>query len=74
MNVCYDLHTHTTASDGTLPPSVLVARAVAAGVDVLAVTDHDTTEGLQEASTAAKGSGICLVTGVEISAQGVSGP
>ncbi|WP_321528289.1 PHP domain-containing protein [Sedimenticola selenatireducens] len=67
MNVCYDLHTHTTASDGTLPPSVLVARAVAAGVDVLAVTDHDTTEGLLEASIAAKGSGICLVTGVEIS-------
>jgi len=67
MNVCYDLHTHSTASDGTLSPSELVARAVVAGVDVLALTDHDTTEGIQEASVAARGSGICLVTGVEIS-------
>lgn len=67
MMACYDLHTHSTASDGTLSPSALVARAVAAGVDVLAVTDHDTTDGIQEASASATGSGICLVTGVEIS-------
>lgn len=67
MNSCYDLHSHSTASDGTLSPSALVARAVGAGVDVLALTDHDTTEGLQEASAAAKGTGLCLVTGVEIS-------
>ena len=44
-----DLHTHTTASDGTLTPAELVAEACGAGVRVLAVTDHDSTEGLAEA-------------------------
>lgn len=62
----YDLHTHSTASDGTLTPTALVKLAVDAGVDVLALTDHDTTEGLVEAAAAADGS-IHLVTGVEIS-------
>jgi predicted metal-dependent phosphoesterase TrpH len=67
MNVCYDLHTHSTASDGTLSPAALVTRAAAAGVDVLALTDHDTTEGLAEAALTAVGAGLHLVTGVEIS-------
>ncbi len=67
MNARYDLHSHSTASDGTLTPSQLVARAAAAGVEVLALTDHDTTEGLQEAAVAAGEAGLCLVTGVEIS-------
>ncbi len=67
MNLCHDLHTHSTASDGTLTPSVLVGRAVAAGVDVLALTDHDTTDGLAEAATAAEDTGLCLISGVEIS-------
>lgn len=67
MSVIYDLHTHTTASDGSLPPEELVARAAAAGVDVLAVTDHDTTDGLTAAATAAAEQGIQLIPGVEIS-------
>lgn len=67
MDACYDLHSHSTASDGTLSPAQLVARAAGAGVDVLALTDHDTTEGLQEASAAAVESGMQLITGVEIS-------
>ncbi len=63
----YDLHSHTTASDGSLSPSDLIARAVEKGVDVLAVTDHDGTEGLREAMQAADAQGIILIPGVEIS-------
>ena len=51
MNV--DLHCHSTASDGALAPAILVARAFEKGVRVLALTDHDTLEGLDEARTAA---------------------
>lgn len=64
---CYDLHSHTTASDGDLSPTDLVARAVEKGVDVLAVTDHDGTEGVAEAQHAAEGRDITVVAGVEIS-------
>ncbi|MBK5964643.1 phosphatase [Thiocystis minor] len=67
MNPIYDLHTHSTASDGTLTPGLLVRRAAAAGVTVLALTDHDTTEGLAEAGAVARELGIALVPGVEIS-------
>lgn len=67
MNRCYDLHTHTYYSDGILSPSELVTKAAAAGVEVLALTDHDTTIGVAEARTAADRSGIYLVPGVEIS-------
>lgn len=63
----YDLHTHSLASDGTLSPRDLVARAASAGVQVLALTDHDDTAGLAEAEQAAAGFGIRLVPGVEIS-------
>jgi 3',5'-nucleoside bisphosphate phosphatase len=63
-----DLHSHTTASDGQYPPAVLVARAAAAGVTVLAVTDHDTVAGLKEAREAAKAHGVELVPGIELSA------
>ena len=63
----YDLHSHTTASDGSLSPSDLIARAVEKGVDVLAVTDHDGTEGLREATQAADAQGLTLIPGVEIS-------
>ncbi|MFZ5484687.1 MAG: 3',5'-nucleoside bisphosphate phosphatase [Pseudomonadota bacterium] len=63
----FDLHSHSTASDGVLAPRELVARAVAQGVDVLALTDHDETRGLQEAAQAAEAAGIELVRGVEIS-------
>jgi len=62
-----DLHTHSTASDGTLSPAALVQRAAAAGVEVLALTDHDTVAGLDEAAAAAAGAGLALVPGVEIS-------
>ncbi|HHH36114.1 MAG TPA: PHP domain-containing protein [Gammaproteobacteria bacterium] len=63
----YDLHSHSTASDGELAPGQLVRRARARGVDVLALTDHDTLEGLSEARTAASELGLVLVAGVEIS-------
>lgn len=62
-----DLHTHSTASDGTLPPSELVRRAAAASVDVLALTDHDSVAGVSEAATAADAAGVALVPGVEVS-------
>ena len=67
MTLHYDLHSHSTASDGTLCPAELVARAHARGVHVLALTDHDSTEGLAEAAAAAEGIGLGLVPGVEIS-------
>jgi len=63
-----DLHTHSTASDGRLSPTDLVGRALAAGVRVLGVTDHDTTGGIAEASAAAAIEGIELVPGIEITA------
>ncbi len=63
----HDLHSHSTASDGTLAPSELVAHASVAGVDVLALTDHDTTAGLKEAGRAAQEHGLLLVPGVEVS-------
>ena len=63
----YDLHTHTFYSDGALAPAELVARAAAHGVNVLALTDHDVTDGLPEARAAADAAGLTLVPGVEIS-------
>lgn len=63
----YDLHTHSRQSDGTLTPTALVARAAAAGVEVLALTDHDTLSGIGEARTAARAVGIRLIPGVEVS-------
>lgn len=62
-----DLHTHSRASDGTQTPRELVQAAAAAGLDVLAITDHDTAEGWAEAAEAASGSGVELVRGMEIS-------
>ena len=62
-----DLHTHSRASDGTDAPAELVRAAVAAGLDVLAITDHDTAEGWPEARAAAEGVGLELVPGMEIS-------
>ncbi len=63
-----DLHLHTTASDGTLSPAGLLARAAGAGLTVVSVTDHDTLAGLAEARDAAARHGIRLVNGVEITA------
>ncbi|MER5883513.1 PHP domain-containing protein [Streptomyces sp. NPDC001941] len=61
-----DLHTHSTASDGTDTPAELVRAAAAAGLDVVALTDHDTTRGHAEA-VAALPAGLTLVTGAELS-------
>jgi 3',5'-nucleoside bisphosphate phosphatase len=63
-----DLHTHSNCSDGALSPAALVERAAAAGVQVLALTDHDTVAGLDQARRSALACGIRLVPGVEISA------
>lgn len=65
--VVIDLHTHSTASDGTQSPSVVVERAAEAGLGTLALTDHDTTLGWAEASDAARAHGIRLVPGIEVS-------
>lgn len=64
-----DLHTHSTASDGTEPPGTVVRAAAAEGIAVLGLTDHDTTAGWAEAFDAARGSGITVVPGIELSTQ-----
>lgn len=63
----FDLHSHSTASDGVLSPRDLVNRAAEQGVDVLALTDHDEIKGIVDARLAAAEQGIELVAGVEIS-------
>lgn len=62
-----DLHTHSTASDGTFSPAEVVIAAVAAHVDVVALTDHDSTAGWDEAALAAAALPITLVRGMEMS-------
>lgn len=62
-----DLHAHSTCSDGRLTPTELVARAAGAGVTTLALTDHDTIDGLAAARTAADAQGMTFVNGAEIS-------
>ena len=62
-----DLHTHTTTSDGSDSPHQLVEQAAALGLTAVAITDHDTTQGLEEAEEAASVAGIELVKGVELS-------
>jgi predicted metal-dependent phosphoesterase TrpH len=64
----FDLQSHSTHSDGELLPAELVSAAATAGVELLALTDHDSVDGVPEAREAAARSGIGLVTGVEISA------
>lgn len=63
----YDLHSHTIFSDGDLSPEELVNEASAGGVKFLALTDHDTLDGLPRAEDAAKSAGLTLVRGVEVS-------
>lgn len=62
-----DLHCHSYCSDGELAPAAVVARAAAAGVNLLALTDHDTVDGNAEAAAAASVAGIDFVAGVELS-------
>lgn len=62
-----DLHVHSNASDGTDSPADVVREAIAAGLDVIALTDHDTVAGHAEALAAAEGTGLTVVPGAEIS-------
>jgi len=68
-----DLHTHSTASDGKLYPAELMRHAQAVGIEVIALTDHDTLSGLEEASEEAARIGVELIPGVEISAENKPG-
>ena len=67
MTELYDLHCHSTASDGALSPTELVQRAHQQGVTSLALTDHDTLAGLPEAQNCATGLGMKLIPGIELS-------
>ena len=62
-----DLHTHSAVSDGTETPTQLIRAAAAAGLGTVAITDHDSTAGWQEAFTAASGSGLTVIPGMELS-------
>ncbi|MEJ0098958.1 MAG: PHP domain-containing protein [Pseudomonadota bacterium] len=68
MDALIDLHTHSLHSDGRLAPAAVVALAAQRGVGMLALTDHDTTTGLDEARTAAGMAGIHFINGVEVTA------
>lgn len=65
-----DLHTHSTVSDGSEPPAEVVRLAAAAGCRAVALTDHDSLDGLDEARTAAQAAGVTLVPGCEVSCRG----
>jgi 3',5'-nucleoside bisphosphate phosphatase len=61
-----DLHTHSTASDGLLAPSQLVRQAHEAGLDLIALTDHDSTDGVSEATEAGTQEGVQVIPGIEV--------
>ena len=69
MRVSADLHTHTTASDGQYSPTEVSARAKQAGIECLAITDHDTVDGVEEAVRAGVQSGIRILRGIELGAK-----
>lgn len=69
MKQITDLHTHSTASDGQYTPSELVRLARDWGIDALALTDHDTLDGLEEAAQAGKALGVRVIPGVELGAK-----
>jgi predicted metal-dependent phosphoesterase TrpH len=68
-----DLHAHSNVSDGTQAPADVVAAAAEAGLDVIALTDHDSTDGWAEATLAARDRGVALVPGMEVSCRTVEG-
>jgi predicted metal-dependent phosphoesterase TrpH len=68
-----DLHTHSTASDGSDTPSQLVHRAARIGLSAVALTDHDTLEGIDEATAAATKTAVRLIPGVELSVEWAKG-
>ena len=63
-----DLHTHSTASDGILPPEKVIEAAKSCGLAAIALTDHDTIDGIPAARVAAEGAGLRVIAGVELSA------
>ncbi|GFP75039.1 PHP domain-containing protein [Clostridium fungisolvens] len=67
MNIKAEFHCHTTSSDGKMSPTEVVMRAKSKGIEYLAITDHDNTEGIDEALEAAKLCGIKLIPGIELS-------
>ncbi len=67
--VRYDMHSHSSRSDGTLAPAEIVALAKERGLDGLAITDHDTFAGLDEAAGTAESAGLWFVPGIEFSAE-----
>ena len=67
MSLNVDLHSHSSRSDGVLPPAQVAARAHAQGVDWWALSDHDETSGLAEAAAAARELGLGFIPGVEVS-------
>lgn len=67
MNKFIDLHTHSTCSDGTFTPAEVVKEAAKAGLSAIALTDHDTIDGLEEAIEAGKKYGVEVITGIEFS-------
>lgn len=69
MNIVVDLHTHTTASDGQYTPTELVRIAKQHGIQVLAITDHDTIAGVDEAMSAGEMVDLQVISGVELSAK-----
>ncbi|CAN5115842.1 PHP domain-containing protein [soil metagenome] len=64
-----DLHLHSTASDGLLPPAAVVSAARVVGLTAIALTDHDTVDGIAEARMTAEHAGIRFVAGIELSAE-----
>ena len=64
-----DLHTHSTASDGQYTPAELVRRAKEAGITCLAITDHDTIGGVEQAVQAGREQGLLVLRGVELAAK-----
>ena len=68
-----DLHAHSNVSDGTQAPGAVMASAAEAGLDVVALTDHDSTDGWAEAASAARSNGVALVPGMEISCRTTEG-
>ena len=62
-----DLHVHSNCSDGTFTPSQLVAYALEKGLQAIALTDHDTTEGIEQAQAAAQNTSLQVIPGIELS-------
>ncbi len=69
MTVLADLHMHSTASDGLCSPSEVVSRAKEAGLEVIALTDHDTVDGVREAVQAGRELGVKVIRGIELGAK-----